>query len=100
MRFRLPLDLGSELEEIGARGIRMVFVFARGEPGLGLLKLQGGSSIRRLGDRCRIHVISDGDHIFSQRNHRKVMEDLLTDELFAGNPPKIVGNIEGLIRQS
>jgi alpha-beta hydrolase superfamily lysophospholipase len=100
MRFRLPRDLGSELEEIGARGIRMVFVFARGEPGLGLLKLQGGSSIRRLADRCRIHIISDGDHIFSQRDHRKVMEDLLTNELFARNQPKIVGDIQGLIRQS
>ena len=100
MRFRLPRDLGSELEEICARGIRMVFVFARGEPGLALLKLQGGSSIRRLGDRCRIHIISDGDHIFSQRDHRKVMEDLLTNELFARNQPKIVGDIEGLIRQS
>jgi alpha-beta hydrolase superfamily lysophospholipase len=96
MRVRLPRDLGSELEEIGARGIRMVFVFARGEPGLGLLKLQGGSSIRRLGGRCRIHIISDGDHIFSQRDHRKVMEDLLTHELFARNQPKIVGEIEGL----
>jgi alpha-beta hydrolase superfamily lysophospholipase len=100
MRIRLPRDLGAELEEIGARGIRMVFVFARGEPGLGLLKLQGGSSIRRLGDRCRIHIISDGDHIFSQRDHRKVLEDLLTNELFARNQPKIVGDIDGLIRQS
>jgi alpha-beta hydrolase superfamily lysophospholipase len=100
LRFRLPRDLGSELEEIGVRGIQMVFVFARGEPGLGLLKLQGGSSIRRLGDRCRIHIISNGDHIFSQRDHRKVMEDLLTDELFARNQPMIVGDIERLIRQS
>jgi alpha-beta hydrolase superfamily lysophospholipase len=99
MRIRLPRDLGSELEEIGARGIRMVFVFARGEPGLGLLKLQGGSSIRRLGGRCRIHIISDGDHIFSQRDHRKVMEDLLTNELFARNQPKMVGDIEGLITE-
>jgi hypothetical protein len=95
MRIQLPHDLGSELEEIGARGIRMVFVFARGEPGLGLLKLQGGSSIRRLGDRCRIHIISDGDHIFSQRDHRKVMEDLLSDELYARNQPQIVDDLEG-----
>jgi pimeloyl-ACP methyl ester carboxylesterase len=96
MRVRLPRDLGSELEEIGARGIRMVFVFARGEPGIGLLRLQGGSSIRRLGDRCQIHIVSDGDHIFSQRDHRKVMEDLLTRELFARNQPRIVGDLDGL----
>jgi hypothetical protein len=96
MRVRLPRDLGSELEEIGARGIRIVFVFARGEPGIGLLRLQGGSSIRRVGDRCRIHIISDGDHIFSHRDHRKVMEDVVTGELFARNQPRIVGDLEGL----
>jgi hypothetical protein len=28
------------------------------------------------------------------------MEDLLTNELFARNQPKIVGDIQGLIRQS
>jgi alpha-beta hydrolase superfamily lysophospholipase len=83
MRVRLPLDLGSELEEIAARGIRIVFVFARGEPGIGLLKLQGGSSIRRLGNECRIHIINGGDHIFSQRDHRAIMEDVLTNELLA-----------------
>jgi alpha-beta hydrolase superfamily lysophospholipase len=83
--WRLPGDLGSELEAIAARSIRIVFVFARGEPGIELLKLQGGSSIRRLGDRCRVHIISDGDHIFSQRDHRVIMEDVLTNELLARN---------------
>src|SRR5947208_4737850 len=38
LHIRLPHDLGSELEEIAARGIRVVFVFARGDPGVELLR--------------------------------------------------------------
>jgi hypothetical protein len=78
----LPDDLGYELEAIAANGIRMVFLFAKGEPGVDLLKLQGGSSVRRLGNRCRVHIIDGGDHIFSERRHREVMEETLTNELF------------------
>lgn len=83
LHLRLPQDLGSELEEIAARGVRVVFVFARGEPGIGLLKIQGGSSVARLGDRCRVHIVDGGDHIFSQSGPRAAMEKILTDELFA-----------------
>ena len=80
---RLPHDLGSELEEIGARGVRMVMVFARGEPGIDLLRLQGGSSIKRLGERCRIHIISSADHTFSRMGPRAALEEILSNELFA-----------------
>jgi hypothetical protein len=83
MRIRLPRDLGWELEEIGARGVRIVFVFAHGEPGIDLLKLQGGSSIKRLGKRCRVHIIDSADHVFSKSGPRIVMERILSDELFA-----------------
>jgi hypothetical protein len=41
LRIRLPHDLGWELEEIAARGVRIVFVFAAAEPGLDLLTIQG-----------------------------------------------------------
>jgi pimeloyl-ACP methyl ester carboxylesterase len=83
LRIRLPHDLGWELEEIGSRGVRMVFVFARGEPGIDLLKIEGGSSVKRLGERCRVHIVDSGDHIFSHSNPRAVLENILSDELFA-----------------
>jgi pimeloyl-ACP methyl ester carboxylesterase len=83
LHIKLPNDLGSELEEIVARGIRVVFVFARGDPGLDLLKLQAGASVRRLGERCRIHVIDNADHIFTQSGPRAAMEQVLSEELFA-----------------
>lgn len=83
MRLRLPRDLGTELEQLGARGVRIVFVFARGEPGLELLDLQGGSSIKRLGDSCRIHIVESADHVFSQNAPRRELCGILSDELFA-----------------
>jgi hypothetical protein len=83
LHIKLPNDLGSELEEIVARGIRVVFIFANGEPGIGLLKLQAGASVRRLAERCRIHVIDNADHVFTQSGPRAAMEKVLSEELFA-----------------
>jgi pimeloyl-ACP methyl ester carboxylesterase len=81
---RLRHDLGRELEEIDARGVRIVFVFARGEPGLGLLKIEAGSALRRLGERCRVRIIDDADHSFSQGGPRATLQNILSEELFAG----------------
>jgi alpha-beta hydrolase superfamily lysophospholipase len=83
MHIRLPNDLGWDLEEIVKRGVRVVFVFARGEPGIDLLKLEGGSSVKRLGEYCRVHIIDGGDHVFSQSGPRALMKKVLSDELFA-----------------
>lgn len=80
---RLPRDLGRELEELGRRGVRMVFVFAHGEPGLDLLKLEAGSSVKRLGTRCRVRIIERADHVFSHSGPRAALEDVLSEELFA-----------------
>jgi hypothetical protein len=82
---RLSNDLGWELEEIGARAVQVIFVFGRGEPGIDLLKLQGGSSVKRLGEKCRIHIIDPADHIFSQSASRAVLEGVLSAELYARN---------------
>jgi pimeloyl-ACP methyl ester carboxylesterase len=82
-RIRLPHDLGWELEKIVADGIRVTFVFARGEPGIALLKLQAGSTVSRLGDRCHVRIVDSGDHIFSRREPRSIMENVLSEELFA-----------------
>ena len=83
LRIRLPNDLGWELEEIYRRGVRIVFVFASGEPGIDLLKLEGGSSVKRLGDCFRIHIVEGGDHVFSQSGPRAIMKKIVSDELFA-----------------
>jgi pimeloyl-ACP methyl ester carboxylesterase len=84
---RLPHDLGRELEEITSRDVRVVFVFAHGEPGLELLKLEAGASVRRLGSRCRLRVIEHADHVFSHSGPRAVLEDILSEELFLGTQP-------------
>ena len=78
---RLPHDLGWELEEIAARGVRIVFVFARGDAGLDLLKIEAGSVVRRMGERCRVHIIDGGDHIFSHNAPRAAMKEILSEEL-------------------
>lgn len=84
-RLHVPLrnDLGRELEEIARRGVKIVFVFAAGEPGIDLLKLQAGTSIKQLGERCRVHLITGADHVFSQRGPRAMMNKILSDELFS-----------------
>jgi hypothetical protein len=63
----------------------MVFVFAHGEPGLDVLRLQAGSAVKRLGDRCLIHVIDSADHIFSHIATREVLKRILSQELFTHN---------------
>lgn len=92
LRIRLPRDLGWELEEVGSRGVRVVFVFARGEPGIDLLKIQGGSSITRLGERCHIHTVDSADHVFSKRGPRESLQRILSDELFAKPDWNVIGD--------
>jgi pimeloyl-ACP methyl ester carboxylesterase len=83
LRIRLPSDLGSELEYLGARGLRMVFIFSRNDPGIDLLRIEAGSSIRRLGERCRRHIIDGGDHTFTHSASRDALQRILSQELFA-----------------
>ena len=83
LRIRLPNDLGWDLQSVTMRGVRVVFVFARDEPGIELLNIQAGSSVTRIGDRCRVHILESGDHIFSKRGPRSRMEAVLDAELFA-----------------
>ena len=83
LHIRVPNDLGAELEQVVARGVRVVFVFSRGEPGIELLKLQAGTSVERLAERCRMHIIDGGDHVFTRSGPRARMEEVVYDELFA-----------------
>ena len=86
LHIHLSRDLGRELAEVAARGVRIVFAFSRGDVGIDLLRLQGGSSLKRLGDSCRIHIVDGADHIFSQGSARRALEGILSDELFAPSP--------------
>ncbi|HVS77819.1 MAG TPA: alpha/beta hydrolase [Steroidobacteraceae bacterium] len=81
----IPLrnDLGRELEGVIGRGVRVVFVFARGEPGIDLLRIEAGSVVKRLGERCRVRIIDSADHTFSRSGPRQVLEEVLSEELFA-----------------
>ena len=81
LRIRLRNDLGRELEDIVGRGVQVTFVFAHGEPGIDLLKMQGGSAVTKLGDCCRVRIIKDADHTFSRSGPRAAMEHVLSDEL-------------------
>jgi dienelactone hydrolase len=80
---RLKHDLGRELESIVARGVRVVFVFARGEPGIDLLRLEAGRKVAKLARQCRIRIIDSADHTFSRSEPRQVLEEVLSEELFA-----------------
>lgn len=80
---RLPHDLGWQLEDMAARGVRIVFAFSRDDTGIELLRLHAGAAIKRCG--ARIHVIDGADHIFSQSAPRQELERVLSVELFA--PP-------------
>jgi alpha-beta hydrolase superfamily lysophospholipase len=84
-RLHIPLsnDLGNQLEGMVTRGVRLTFVFSRGEPGLELLKLQSGSSLERLGKRCHIHIVDNADHVFSRVESRMTLERILSEELLA-----------------
>lgn len=78
---RIADDLGWDLQSVADRDIRIVFFFAPADGGLELLRLQGGSVVRRLGAKCRIHAIEGADHIFTQRAARMQLIALLQDEL-------------------
>jgi pimeloyl-ACP methyl ester carboxylesterase len=81
LHIRLPGDLGTQLEDMAARGVRIVFAFSRDDTGIELLRLQAGSAIKRCG--AHIHIIDGADHIFSQSGPRQELERVLSGELFA-----------------
>jgi alpha-beta hydrolase superfamily lysophospholipase len=83
MHIRLADDLGSELEAIAARDVHIVFAFARGDGGDELLRILAGSSLKRLGKRCRVHFVDGADHGFSRAHSRATLERILSDELYS-----------------
>jgi alpha/beta superfamily hydrolase len=84
-RLGLPLrdDLGRELESVAQRGIGMLFVFATHDPGLELLRTQGGSCVGKLRQRgqLEIRLISGADHTFTARTARNQLNAVLAEAL-------------------
>lgn len=60
-------DLASELKRVAASKIDLLFVFSSSDPGLSLLKEQGGRTVERLSrqDALRISMIDGADHTFT-----------------------------------
>lgn len=83
-QLRIPLknDLGRELTLISGRGIGLTFVFSRGDPGFDLLRIEGGSPIRKLlrRGRMQVHVIDAADHTFTPRLAREQLQSLVIRE--------------------
>jgi len=81
LRIRLPGDLGGDFETLTARGVEIIVVFSRGEPGLQLLELQAGDIVRSLSGRVRLHVVDGADHMFTGGAARGVLQRLLSQSL-------------------
>ncbi|HTU66752.1 MAG TPA: alpha/beta hydrolase [Steroidobacteraceae bacterium] len=67
LNLKVSDDLGRELETVAGRGTNMLFVFADHEPGIELLRLQGGSAVGKLRDarKLDLQIIPNADHTFT-----------------------------------
>jgi hypothetical protein len=76
-------DLGHELESVAERGTAMLFVFATNDPGLQLLRTQGGSRVRKLRARGQlaIQLINGADHTFTAGSARERLITVLSEAL-------------------
>jgi alpha/beta superfamily hydrolase len=62
--FKTHVGLESELKAVQAAGVQLHFIFASGDPGQDLLRIQGGREARRLQQAGRVVVIEGADHVF------------------------------------
>jgi hypothetical protein len=64
---RFPDDLAFELDEVARRGIGLHFVFARDDPGMDILRVQGGRAVTRLerAGKLKVDVIDARGHTFT-----------------------------------
>jgi alpha/beta superfamily hydrolase len=85
VHIRLKNDLGWELKDLKARGVRIVFVFSRGDAGMSLLQVQSGLSAKELRTHYCIRTIDGADHEFTRSGPRMALEQVLSEELFARN---------------
>lgn len=80
-RLGLPMedDLGRELRQVAARGVPMHFIFSDTDPGLPMLRAQGGLTVDQLVQQGRldIQLISHADHTFTLAAPRMQLHDML-----------------------
>jgi pimeloyl-ACP methyl ester carboxylesterase len=89
LRIRSPNDLGRILEEVTMRGVEIIAVFSRDEPGFKVLELQAGATVRSLSERFHVHVVDGADHMFLQGPARADLKRLLSQSLA---PPMAMAN--------
>jgi alpha-beta hydrolase superfamily lysophospholipase len=83
MHIPLKNDLGLQLRSLKDRGVRVVFVFSRGDAGMRLLQLQSGLSAKDLAKRYCIRTIDGADHEFTRSAARAALGQALSEELYA-----------------
>jgi hypothetical protein len=82
LHIRLKEDLRWELNVLKSRGIRIVFVFSKGDVGMRLLQLQTGLSEEQLGKRYCLRAVDGADHDFTRSGARAALARALSEELY------------------
>jgi alpha/beta superfamily hydrolase len=87
-------DLPTELRGALKGAIDLQFVFSAGDPGLALLRTQGGATMRRLQDRQQIGValIDGADHTFTDLAARQTLVQVLVEKIRARLAPAPPGS--------
>ena len=69
----LPEDLAGELRVAVGHGVALHFLFAEGDPGLTILREQGGPTVSRLGCQGMLttEIVRNADHTFSAMASRE-----------------------------
>jgi pimeloyl-ACP methyl ester carboxylesterase len=85
LHIELDDDLAAELHAAARRGVRLAFVFAQDDPGLRLLREQGGRAVQRLvaAGCITIDRIADADHTFTRAEARDRLVAVLDRLMFA-----------------
>src|SRR4029077_20704025 len=73
MHIKLKDDLALELKSLKDRGVRIVFVFSRGDAGMGLLQMESGLSAKQLAKRYYVRTIDGADHEFTRSAARAAL---------------------------
>ncbi len=83
LHLSLKNDLSKELKDLKGRGVRVVFVFSKGDAGMRLLEIESGLSAAQLEKKYRIRTIDGADHEFTRSRARAALGQVLSEELFA-----------------
>ena len=87
-------DLPTELRGALKAAIDLQFVFSAGDPGLEVLRTQGGATMRRLQDRQQVGIalIDGADHTFTDLAARRTLVQVLVEKIRARLAPSPPGS--------